>query len=116
VLLIKQYERNSKQLNFILNEINVIMYSYKLIGKHIYVGFFNFYQPKEIGGGFLIFEWTLYCGTKGSWGKKKTLFTDYRCVFAFKILLLDVRHWHIRFHGDFNNISFNTISSTLCMK
>jgi hypothetical protein len=26
VLLIKQYERNSKQLNFILNQINVIIF------------------------------------------------------------------------------------------
>jgi hypothetical protein len=60
VLLIKQYERNSKQLNFILNQINVIMYSYKHIGKNIYVGFFKFYQPKAKGGGFLIFEWTLH--------------------------------------------------------
>jgi hypothetical protein len=25
----KQYERNSKQLNFILNQINVIIYSYQ---------------------------------------------------------------------------------------
>jgi hypothetical protein len=30
VLLIKQYERNSKQLNFILNQINVIIYRYQL--------------------------------------------------------------------------------------
>jgi hypothetical protein len=29
VLLIKQNERNSKQLNFILNQINVIIYSYQ---------------------------------------------------------------------------------------
>jgi hypothetical protein len=27
ILLIKQYERNSKQLNFILIQINVIIYS-----------------------------------------------------------------------------------------
>jgi hypothetical protein len=59
-MLIKQYERNSKQLNFILNQINVIIYSYqhsmkKYLGT--YLGFFKFYQPK--GGGFLIFEWTL---------------------------------------------------------
>jgi hypothetical protein len=29
VLLIKQYERNSKRMNFILNQINVIIYSYQ---------------------------------------------------------------------------------------
>jgi hypothetical protein len=29
VLLIKQYERNSNQVNFILNQINVIIYSYQ---------------------------------------------------------------------------------------
>jgi hypothetical protein len=27
--------------------------------KNIYLGSFKFYQPKETGGGFLIFEWTL---------------------------------------------------------
>jgi hypothetical protein len=60
VLLIKQYERNSKQLNFILNQINVIIYSYKHSMKNIYLGFFKFYQPKATAGGFSIFEWTLY--------------------------------------------------------
>jgi hypothetical protein len=49
VLLIKQYEPNSKQLNFILNQINVIIYSYQHSMK----------KPKATGGGFLIFEWTL---------------------------------------------------------
>jgi hypothetical protein len=58
VLLIKQYERNSKQLNFILNQINVIIYSYQHSMKNIYLGFFKFYQPKATGGDFLIFEWT----------------------------------------------------------
>jgi hypothetical protein len=28
--------------------------------KNIYLGFFKFYQPKATGGGFLIFEWTLF--------------------------------------------------------
>jgi hypothetical protein len=60
VVLIKQYERNSKQLNFILNQINVIIYSYKhSIKKYLPRFFFKFYQPKATGGGFLIFEWTL---------------------------------------------------------
>jgi hypothetical protein len=60
MLLIKQYERNSTQLNFILNQINVIIYSYQHSMKNIYLGFFKFYQPKATGGGFLIFEWTLH--------------------------------------------------------
>jgi hypothetical protein len=59
VLLIKQYERNSKQLNFILNQINVIIYSYQHSTKNIYLGFLQFYQPKITGGGFLIFEMSL---------------------------------------------------------
>jgi hypothetical protein len=59
VLLIKQYERNSKQLNFILNQINVIIYSYQHSTKNIYLGFFKLYQPKITGGGFLIFEMSL---------------------------------------------------------
>jgi hypothetical protein len=59
VLLIKQYERNSKQLNFILDQINVIIYSHQHCMKNIYLGFFKFYQPKATGGGFFIFEWTL---------------------------------------------------------
>jgi hypothetical protein len=62
VLLIKQYERNSKQLNFILNQINVIIYTrshqHTSSMKKLF-GFFKFYQPKATGGGFLIFEWTL---------------------------------------------------------
>jgi hypothetical protein len=53
MLLIKQFERNSKQLNFILNQINVIIYSYQHSLKNIYLGFFKFYQPKATGGGFL---------------------------------------------------------------
>jgi hypothetical protein len=28
--------------------------------KNNYLGFFKFYQPKATGGGFLIFEWTLF--------------------------------------------------------
>jgi hypothetical protein len=59
VLLIKQYERNSKQLNFILNQINVIIYSYQHSMKKYLPKSFKFYQPKATGGGFLIFEWTL---------------------------------------------------------
>jgi hypothetical protein len=59
VLLIKQYERNSKQLNFILNQINVIIYSYQHSMKKYLPRVFKFYQPKATGGGFLIFEWTL---------------------------------------------------------
>jgi hypothetical protein len=30
-----------------------------IVWKNIYLGFFKFYQPKAIGGGFLIFEWTI---------------------------------------------------------
>jgi hypothetical protein len=60
VLIIKQYKRNSKQSNFILNQIIVIIYSYQHSIKNIYLGFFKFYQPKATGGGFLIFEWTLH--------------------------------------------------------
>jgi hypothetical protein len=58
------YERNSKQLNFILNQINVIIYSYSYQHsmKNIYLGVLKFYQPKATGGGFLIFEWTLVPG------------------------------------------------------
>jgi hypothetical protein len=54
------YERNSKQLNFILNQINVIIYSYSYQHsmKNIYLGVLKCYQPKATGGGFLIFEWT----------------------------------------------------------
>jgi hypothetical protein len=54
VLLIKQYERDSKQLNFILNQINVIIYSYQHSMKK--------YLPRVFqatGCGFFIFEWTL---------------------------------------------------------
>jgi hypothetical protein len=59
VLLIKQCERNSNQLNFNLNQINVIIYSYQhRTKKYLYLGCFKFYQPKATGGGFLIFEWT----------------------------------------------------------
>jgi cephalosporin hydroxylase len=58
VHLIKQYERNSKQLNFILNQINVIIYSHQHSMKK-YLPRVKFYQPKATGGGFLIFEWTL---------------------------------------------------------
>jgi hypothetical protein len=47
VLLIKQNERNSKQLNLILNQINVIIYSH--------LGFFKFYQPKATRSGFFDF-------------------------------------------------------------
>jgi hypothetical protein len=64
VLLIKQCERNSKQLNFILNQINVIIPSYQHSMKKYLPGVFKFYQLKATGGGFLIFEWTLvfcYC-------------------------------------------------------
>jgi hypothetical protein len=57
---INQFERNSKLLNFILNQINVIIYSYQHSMKNDYPGFFKFYQPKATGGGFLIFEWSLY--------------------------------------------------------
>jgi hypothetical protein len=70
VVLIKQYERNSKQLKFILflNQINVIIYSYqhsmkKYLPKEFFLEFFKFYQPKAAGGGFLIFEWTLVVTT-----------------------------------------------------
>jgi hypothetical protein len=59
VLLIKQCERNSKQLNFILNQINVIIPSYQHSMKKYLPGVFKFYQLKATGGGFLIFEWTL---------------------------------------------------------
>jgi hypothetical protein len=31
-----------------------------IVLKNIYLGFFKFYQPKATGGGFLIFEWTLW--------------------------------------------------------
>jgi hypothetical protein len=64
VLLIKQYERNSKQLNFILNQINVIISSYQHSMKKYLPRVFKFSQLKAAGGGFLIFEWTLvfcYC-------------------------------------------------------
>jgi hypothetical protein len=69
-------------------------------------------QIEQDDGNYFI----LYIAVQRALEEKKRLFTDYRCVFAFKILLLNVRHWHIRFHGDFNNISFNTNSSTLCIK
>jgi hypothetical protein len=55
----KQYERNSKQLNFILNQINFIIYSYQHSMKKYLPRVFKFYQPKATGGGFLIFQWTL---------------------------------------------------------
>jgi hypothetical protein len=58
-VLIEQYERNSKQLHFILNQINLISYSYHHSMKKYLPRFFKFYQPKATGGGFLIFEWTL---------------------------------------------------------
>jgi hypothetical protein len=64
VLLIKQYERNLKQLNFIVNQINVIIYSYQHSMKKYLPRFFKFYQPKATGGGFLIFEWTLIYGDR----------------------------------------------------
>jgi RecA/RadA recombinase len=64
VLQKKQYERNSKQLKFILNQINVIIIVTNIIRKNIYLGFFKFYQPKATGGGFLIFEWTLLINLK----------------------------------------------------
>jgi hypothetical protein len=64
VLLIKQYERNLKQLNFIVNQINVIIYSYQHSMKKYLPRFFKFYQPKTTGGGFLIFEWTLIYGDR----------------------------------------------------
>jgi hypothetical protein len=59
VLLIKQYERNSEQFNFILNQINVIIYSYQHSMKKYLPRVFKFYQSKATCGGFLIFEWTL---------------------------------------------------------
>jgi hypothetical protein len=52
MLLIKQYERNSKQVNFILNQINVIIYCYQQSMKNIYLGSLKFYQPKATFGVF----------------------------------------------------------------
>jgi NADH:ubiquinone oxidoreductase subunit K len=57
VLLIKQYERNSKQLNLILNQINIYLVSFKCS------------QPKATGGVFLIFEWTLVSRALSLWYK-----------------------------------------------
>jgi hypothetical protein len=60
VLLIKQYEGNSKQLNFILNQINVIIYSYQhCMKKYLPWVFLNFTNLKQQVVVFLIFEWTL---------------------------------------------------------
>jgi hypothetical protein len=48
VLLIKQYERNSKQLNFILNQINVLIYSYQhSMKKYLPRVFLNFTNLKQ---------------------------------------------------------------------
>jgi hypothetical protein len=46
-------------LNFILNQINVIILVTNIVWKNNCLGFFKFYQHKATGGGFLIFEWTL---------------------------------------------------------
>jgi hypothetical protein len=56
----KKIQRNSKQLNFILNQINVIIYSRQHSTKKYLPRVFKFYQPKATGGGFFIFEWTLH--------------------------------------------------------